>query len=128
MRRLRPVAPILLLALAACPQETAVWLAPGATAGNLTLIFGERRGREMSIHSHVWMNRCQAGSAGESLWEAQIDTSRVTYGHAGPGVLNQTPARPLTPGCYHVTMDGPGTLVFSVDPSGAVTELDSIPR
>ena len=132
MHRLRLAVPILLLALTACPQETAVWIAPGSTASDLTFLFGRDQGRERRISIFVRVDRCdriaQGGHGGESMWMVQIDTSRITYGETGPGAWAESPARPLTPGCYHVMMSGTGGLVFSVGPNGAITELDSLPR
>jgi hypothetical protein len=131
MRRLRPAAAILLLALAACPQKTAAWIAPGSTASDLTFLFGHDRGRERRLSTFIRVDRCdqiaQGGHGGKSMWMVQIDTARITYGETGPGAWAESPARPLTPGCYHVMTTGTGKLVFSVGPDGAVTELDSLP-
>lgn len=126
-RLFRPAAPLLLIALAACPEKTAVWVAEGSTARDLTLVFGHTEGRERRMSSIVRVDRCGPGDIDDALWIVSIDTSRVTYGVPGPGAQPMAEARPLGPGCYHASMSGTGTVGFTVDSLGAVTELDSIP-
>jgi hypothetical protein len=127
MRRIRLAVPIFLLALAACPQRTAVWIAEGSTARDLTLVFGEKEGRERRMSSFVRVDRCGAWHRDSAMWILSIDTSRVTYGVPGPGTSQQAEARPLTPGCYQASMSGTGSVGFTVDSLGVVTELDSLP-
>ena len=127
MRRIRCAVPILLLALAGCPQKSAVWIEPGSTARELTLVFGEKKGRERRMSSFVRVDRCGPWARDSAMWLVSIDTSRVTYGVPGPGARAEREARPLVPGCYYAHMSGTGSVAFRIDSLGAVTELDSIP-
>lgn len=127
MRHRRVPLAILLLALAACPEKTAMWIAEGSTARELTLVFGETKGRERRMSSFVRVDRCGPWDRDSALWLVSIDTSRLTYGVPGPGASQESEARPLGPGCYLAHMSGTGSVVFAVDSLGAVTELDSLP-
>lgn len=130
-RRIRIGLPVLLLLLTACPQETAVWVAPGSTARNLTFVLGHKPGRERRISAFLRVERCgdyaRYGYNREAMWLVQVDTSRVTYGQPGPAAREDMQARPLVPGCYHAHVSGTGQTAFTVDSAGAVTELDSVP-
>jgi hypothetical protein len=53
--------------------------------------------------------------------------SRIAYGKPVPGFVEQMAAQPLTPGCYFATASGSGGTAFTVDTSGVVRELESIP-
>lgn len=127
MRPIRSSLAILLLTLAACPQKTAVWIAEGSTARELTLLFGEKKGRERRMSASVRVDRCGPWSRDSAMWLVSIDTSRVTYGVPGPGAQEEAPARPLEPGCYYAHMSGTGMVAFTIDSIGGVAELDSIP-
>jgi hypothetical protein len=126
MRRIRLVLPVLLLAFAACPRKTAVWVAEGSTARELTLVVGEKRGRERRMSAFLRVDRCGTWHRDSAMWIVSIDTSRVTYGVPGPGARSQVEARPLVPGSYHAHMGGTGQVVFTVDSLGGVTALDSL--
>jgi hypothetical protein len=130
-RRTRAALALFLLSLAACPQETAIWVAPGSTARDLTLVLGRKPGRERRISSYVRIDRCgefaRIGYAYEAMWIVGVDASRITYGHTGPAAVEQMKARPLVPGCYHATTSGTGEVAFTVDSAGAVTQLESVP-
>lgn len=119
--------PLLLIALAACPQKTAVWIADGSTARELTLVFGEKEGRERRMSSFVRVDRCGPWDRDSAMWMVSVDTSRVTYGVPGPGTHQEAEARPLRPGCYYAHMSGTGSVAFRIDSLGGVTALDSIP-
>lgn len=127
MHRFRIAVPILLLALAGCPQRTAVWIAEGSTARELTLVFGKKEGRERRIQVFVRVDRCGPWHRDSALWMVDIDTSRVTYGVPGPGVHQHMEAQPLAPGCYEVMTTGTGGAIFTVDSLGTVAALDSLP-
>ena len=131
-RRTKAVLAVFLLSLAACPQETAVWIAPGSTARDLTLVFGRNAGRERRISTFVRIDRCgeveRGGHGGGSMWMVSVDTSRITYGHTGPAAVEEMKARPLGPGCYYVLTTGTGDMAFTIDSAGAVIQLDSVPR
>ena len=127
MSRIRIALPVLLLLLAACPQRTAVWIAEGSTARDLTFVLGQKEGRERRIQSYVRVDRCGPWYRDSAMWIASADTSRVTYGVTGPGATEQQPARPLVPGCYSVMTGGTGSVAFAVDSLGGVTQLDSVP-
>jgi hypothetical protein len=131
MRRLKTGLPLLLLLLTGCPQETAVWIAEGSTAADLTLVFGRKRHRERRISAVVRVERCDDANRGsydgKALWLVSVDTSHITYGVAGPGVSEEMKASPLTPDCYFVSMSGTGSTSFVVDSTGGVTELDEVP-
>lgn len=104
-----------------------MWIAPGSTARELTLVFGEKQGRERRMSSFVRVDRCGPWERDSAMWLVTIDTSRVTYGVTGPGARADVEARPLVPGCYYAHMSGTGSVAFRIDSLGAVTELDSIP-
>ena len=131
MYRLRPACAVLLLALTGCPEQTAVWIGEGSSARDLTLVFGRERGEEERISAHVQIDRCEDRDRSPSddrlVWAFQVDTSRVTYGQTGPGIMDASPARPLTAGCYYVGVSGTGHVAFAVDSLGRVAELDSVP-
>lgn len=127
---MRVAVPLLIL-LAACPQETAVWVAEGSTASELTLVFGRERGRERPISVFVRVDRCEDPNRGaydgKALWMADINASRATYGVPGPGVSEQMKPEPLTPGCYYVSTTGTGATAVVIDSAGRVAEYDPLP-
>lgn len=93
----------------------------------LTLVFGEKEGREKRLSTFVRVDRCGPWHRDSALWMVQIDTSRVTYGVPGSGVYEEMKAKPLVRGCYEVMTTGTGDAIFTVDSLGAVTALDSLP-
>ncbi|HEU0012765.1 MAG TPA: hypothetical protein VFQ45_03740 [Longimicrobium sp.] len=129
-RRVRPLLLVpAVLALSACPQVTAVWLAPGATADHLTLILGRERGRERPVSAAILVTRCGEPSpaTAETPFIASVQGSRVTLGRPGPGVRIEQWNGPLAPGCYVAHLSGTGSVAFRVEPNGRVVELGDLP-
>ena len=124
----RAVAALLSMSfLAACPQQTAVWIAAGSTAEQLTFVLGSERGDEEPLQTPLRVDACgaAAGSYNDPLWFADVDASRVAYGRSGPGVESGMDAGPLPPGCYQVDITGTGGVRFMVGEDGSVRELAS---
>ena len=129
-------------ALVGCPQNTAIWVAPGSTADSLVLVRGYKRHKEQSFAFgglRVWS--CAKGDYQDGLvWEFEVARdsvpgnpipgfpSRIRYGEVPRGYAETIPARRLDPGCYGAQAGGLGRVAFRVDSTGAVSELDSLPR
>jgi len=127
-----------ILALTGCPQRTAIWIVPGSTRDSLVFALGDRRGHEHSFQWGLRVDRCEDPGrgyyAGKALWSAWVDHSkiwhwptRVTYGVAGEGIEEPAPATLLSAGCYLASTNGTGDVAFTVDSTGGVVELDSVP-
>ena len=135
LRRLRTVGLVALLpAAAACPQRTAVWIAPGATRADLTFVLGRERGQEAPVAlGSVVVYACADSIGGpaeaRAMWYTRVpdrarEVSRVRYGGTLPGFTVPVGARPLTPGCYIAEISGTGVTRFQVRADdGAVEEL-----
>jgi hypothetical protein len=123
-----------LLLMGGCDRPgSAVWLAPGATAGSLTFVLGRERGTERPLSVLLRVERCDVPirrwDTGESMWIAEVaGASRVHYGESSGRVRGQIPAQPLAPGCYYASVTGPGTVVFRIGEDGEVDELPALPE
>ena len=120
-----------LTVLTGCPQETAIWLAPGATVSAPEFLLGKRWGEQEAVGiGFVRVDPCSSLRTGrfpslkESSWAIEAERgdvmlSRLTYGSTPEGYVELVPPQPLSAGeCYEVTMSGAGTLRFDVDADG----------
>jgi hypothetical protein len=125
-----------IVGLTACPQETAVWIPPGSTAGNLTVHFGRDHGRNREVAlGVVRVHKCadsigaggRAADAG-AMWVLYATdrrapmVSKVRYGEALPGFRSTVGPVSLIPGCYFVQISGTGVTRFRVASNGTVSD------
>src|SRR5687767_1485323 len=106
----------LVVALSACPHETAVWVEEGSTAERLAFQIAERRGGTRPIEiSFLRVNLCDGPHTGEGAhWvtgpvgggTARAD--RIVYAAQPVGWVSYDAPRPITPGCYRVAISGTG--------------------
>jgi hypothetical protein len=129
--------PVLLVAaLAACPQRTAVWVEPGSTVERLRFQVAERRGGTEPLDIGLFrVDRCgawaEAGERPTPMWGA--GTSRplsvIEYGVMPPGAMpligQADTALTLIPGCYEAMISGTGHTVFDVTADGHVIEREA---
>ena len=118
MRRvgwLRIAAPMVLLGLAACPQQTAIWLLSGAEAGQPVFGIGESRdGASLTEVPYVFVSPCDGfvGTAGQAIWvlRSVVATTaaprQVQVGHPPPGYRVVKGPERLQPGCYIASIEG----------------------
>lgn len=120
------------LMVSGCPQESAVWLAPGSTATHLVFMIGRDRGDEdgstsvttfdvttCSDPDRTYANRYWGIERGGNDLPLHV----VQYGIVPKGFGQHHPALPLTPGCYRVRLSGTGRLKFNVSRDGSVAEV-----
>jgi hypothetical protein len=128
---------VLLLALAGCPQRTAVWIEPGSTASHLTFRVANRPGGSGHVAvAGLRVDPCAAApdyrSPGAWVISGMMGTSdsthRVTYGIVPAGFEEAHPADSLVPGCYRVTISGTGRAWFIVSEDGRVIPSKEPPR
>ncbi len=110
-----------LTALVACATRVgpAVTIAPVSTAQHLVL-----HRVATDIFYGLLVRTCKGDrimwdiGTGANAEPAPVD---IVYGVAPAGYAVHTAPLPLTPGCYRVTVSGPATSEFIVDPGGNVT-------
>lgn len=134
MRRLgwlRAMATAGLLALAACPQRTAVWLLSGAEPGQPVFGLGKTRdGASLAEVPFVVMSPCGGfdGTAAQATWVLQraVETAapprQVQVGHAPPGYRIAKGAERLQTGCYVASIQASGRVEFEVHGDGSSSE------
>jgi hypothetical protein len=118
----------------ACPQTTAVWIDPGASASSLAFNLGKERGvpDEVSLN-FVVVSKCDpVASSPDSgmVWRivTKVRPQRVKvlrYGEPPPGFTVQKGPHPLVRGCYTIQISGTGATEFLVNDIGAVTDRGS---
>jgi hypothetical protein len=126
-----------ILALTACPQKTAVWVAPESTAHRLRFLIADRRGGTKRVAIGVFrVDRCGAspqGATAPPMWGAGgiagTDTvSVIQYGVMPSGFAKlrgqADTALTLLPGCYEAEISGTGRATFDVSADGRVRERD----
>ncbi len=117
-----------LVLLAACRQQTAIWVVRGSTRYHLVLELGrEDHNLEPVSIGYLVVRTCSANESGEMMWAiggktgtASID--RVTYGTLPNGFETSSDPKPLVPGCYETAISGTGKTRFAVQLDGVVVE------
>ena len=124
--RIAALSTVLLFLLAGCPAPYRVWLLPGSTADRLAFGLATRRGgTEAEPIGRVVVAQCSGYTPdlrklrADTLWSTRLSEAhwkeppvvgRLHYGEAIPGFAVNVPARPLTPGCYSISVDAwPGS-------------------
>lgn len=121
--------------LAACPQETAIWVAPASTVDRLEFLLGKQVGNMKPISiSGLRVDPCHGNAGGmpdsTSMWtiDAMLGTegkvSAIRYGTVPVGFTESIGPRDLErPGCYEVTISGTGFVRFTISEDGTVREV-----
>ena len=112
-----------------CPQRSAVWIEPNATANHLIIGIGERmHGPPPANNYGLTVVRCGGESRlpGSAVWSiARVSEgpvpARVLYGSAPPGYQRRVSPQALKPGCYRVQDSGSGVAIIDVGASGEVS-------
>jgi hypothetical protein len=114
------------LFLLACPlgTEKTIWAEKGSTISHLSFGLGHVANKPDTIGVAVLsVTRCES-SMKDEVWHLDaigkdVQTSRILYGQAPEGFKEKAPARPLTIGCYAVTI-GEGGNEFDVKTDGSI--------
>lgn len=130
----RSVYSLLVLAmvcLTACPQRTAIWLAPGSTRDSLRFLISDRRGGEKVIRPAILrFEPCHASNLPVwVIWDslgASTPVREIVYGTRPPHFGENEPAKPLAAGCYRVGITGTGWVEFKITESGDAVETTKI--
>lgn len=126
---------IALLGIIGCPRQTAIWVLPGSTAGELQFGLGRKLHKERAvIWSMIVVVHCGPYNPSDTaaMWIIQADQdlrekdypTRVKYGVLPSDSHEHFPARPLVNGCYRAETGGSGHVEFTVDSAGNVSSLD----
>jgi hypothetical protein len=128
---LRLIALAGIIPTSACPQETSVWIIQGSTLEHLTFGIGFKSGVEVSANTRVLrVDPCEKRDLKleGAMWvvasgiQSPVYPTRVEYGSPPAGFESVAGPHTLLPGCYHVTISGTGSSVFTVGADGTVTE------
>ena len=128
----RTVIGCFMLASLACSQESAIWLAPNATADHLVFLVGHRRGDTGGSEAVTTLDVTTCADTdrthSDHFWgiyrgSNDIPLHVVQYGIAPRGFNQNHTALPLIPGCYRARVSGTGRVRFMVSRNGQVTEL-----
>ena len=115
----------IVLAVVACvPAQSALQLAPDATADSVVFVLTNADG---TGPAQGWIYGLSVVACGtdHSLWTIATAgerslPARITYGRPVPGFAVREGPEPLVPGCYDVYISGGRPLRFSVDNGKAV--------
>lgn len=114
---------------AACPQRTAVWVTHAPNAIGPVLHVSDVRGGTRPVEiGGVRVDPCGHEAAGDgAMWVVgprvgTAATRELAYGVAPAGWESVQGPKPLTPGCYQVTISGTGRAIFDVHRDGAIAE------
>jgi hypothetical protein len=135
-RAYRRSCPVLLFALLGCLGKASIWITTPSSVGNLTFGLAETRGgsKPLSSLENVVVQTCfEAGSKQEVYWEITDRRAvpshiplRIQYGVTPKGFTTWVEPKPLSPGCFEVTIRGEAISTgtnFTVLANGAVIEL-----
>jgi hypothetical protein len=118
------------LAISACPEKTAIWIAGSQRVAQLQFAVGRSVGREAPVRFYgMRVEDCTPprGDRSSPYWAFGEDTtgmpeypSRIDYGRVPPGFRETVPPHALPAGCYVARIGGNGAVFFDVDSLGSV--------
>jgi hypothetical protein len=114
---------LLLLACPLGPQKT-IWAERGSTTSRLAFGVGRVAGKPETLGVAVLSVSPCGPSRKNEVWHLDairndVQTSRILYGQVLEGFKEKSPAKPLTNGCYAVTI-GEGGSEFDVKSDGSI--------
>jgi hypothetical protein len=113
------------------PQRSAVWVAPGSKATDLTFVFGHERSAEAPIAlGAISVHPCGTpGGPAEvnAMWfivsrSGAESMTRLRYGDSRPSFAVLVPPRALTPDCYDAEITGMGRTRLQVEADADVVD------
>ena len=128
---------LLILALAACPMKSAIWIVAGSTREHLEFGISDKRFGNNSIQWGLLVVRDCTPGGGEATqktywvlerkpenWNGNWP-NRVRYGQTPIDFKTTVGVEQLASGCYEASVIGTGQVRFLIDSAGAVRELSS---
>jgi hypothetical protein len=125
-----------LLAVAACPRKTAIWILGQASAGRPVFGVSTDPHGSPTWLGYLIVSECEPFDGRRALWALEPmegtppAVASITFGSVPNGYRRRSnpadrpgsPPPSLRPGCYIAATDGTGQVRFKVDSSGFVLE------